>query len=101
RIDKEAIDRHTILDRALAAIDDIVGDDLELIVGSVGEGAPTIDVAHGPDALHAGAQVIVDRDIAARIGLDAGSLEIEAGSIGGAAHGQEEMAALHGGSALA
>src|SRR5690606_22961711 len=75
-IDEEAIDQYAILDRARAAVEHIVGDDLEIIVGGVGERTATIDVAHGPDALDAGAQVIVDRDVAALVGLDARGLEV-------------------------
>ncbi len=59
------------------AVEQIGGDDLEVVVGGVGEGAAAVAVAERPDARHVGAQLVVDGDVAARVGRDAGLVEPE------------------------
>ena len=67
---------------ARVVIQQIGGDDLEVIVGGVGEGAPAIDVTHGPDPIGAGPQLVVDLDIAARIGPDTSGFQVQTFRIG-------------------
>ena len=49
RIDVERIGRNAVADAARVVVEKIGGDDLEVIVGRVGEGAPAVAVAERPD----------------------------------------------------
>ena len=75
-------------------IEEIGGYDLVIVVGGVGEGAFAVAVADGEDAGDVGAELIVDGDVAAVVGDDAGFVEAEVGGVGGAAHGQEDVRAV-------
>src|SRR5690606_19030581 len=75
--------------------------DLEIIVRGVGEGTAAVDISHGPDAIHLGAQVIVDGDIAPVINLKTGGLEVEIGGVWRATNGQQKVTAFDRRTALA
>ena len=62
---------------ALLAVEQVRGHDLEVVVGGVGEGAAAVAVAERPDARHVGRELVVDRDVAARVDRDAGLVEAE------------------------
>ena len=83
----------TVADAAAIAIEKVGRDDLEVVVGGMGESALAVAVAERPDAGHARAQLVVDRDIAARVGFDAGSVEAEIVRIGAPTDGQQNMRA--------
>ena len=53
-----------------------------------------LHVAQRPDAGHAGAQLVVDRDVAARVGGDAGLVEAEVVGVRPPADGGEQVAAV-------
>ena len=61
------------LTRRALAVEQVGGDDLVVVVRGVGEGAAAVDVAERPDAGDVGAQLVVDGDVAARVGRDAGA----------------------------
>ena len=65
------------LTRRELPVEEICGDDLEIIVGGVGEGAFAVAVAERPHPRHVGAQLIVDDDVAALVPGDAGLVEPE------------------------
>ena len=53
----------------------ICGNDLEIVVGGVGEGAVAVAISHRPYARHVGPQLIIYLDIAAFVAHDAGVLQ--------------------------
>ena len=63
-------------------VEQVGGDDLEVVVGGVGEGAFAVAVAQGPDAGDVGAELVVDGDVAALVGDDAGFVEAEVVGVG-------------------
>jgi hypothetical protein len=83
----------TIADAAAIAIEKVGRDDLEVVVRCKGEGALSVAITKSPDAGHARAQLIVDSDIAARVGFDADPVEAEVVRIGAPADGQQHMRA--------
>ena len=83
------------LTRRLIAVEQIGGDDLEIVVGGVGEGAAAVAVAERPDARDIGGQAVVDDDVAARVGCDAGLVEAEIVRIRSTPDGQQDMRADH------
>ena len=94
RIGEQRVGRDALADAARAAVEQVGGDDLVVVVRGVGEGAARVHVAQRPDAGHARAQFVVDRDEAARIGGDAGQLETQVLGVGPAADRGEQVAAL-------
>ncbi len=67
RIDVERVGGDAVADPARLVVEQVRGDDLVVVVGGVGEGAAAVAIAERPDARHAGAQPIVDDDVAARV----------------------------------
>ena len=65
RIDVEGVGRNAVAHPARRAVEQVRGDDLEIVVGGVGEGAAAVAVAERPDARDAGPQLVVDDDVAA------------------------------------
>ena len=63
RIDEEAVRRDPVGEAAWHAVEQIGGDDLEIVVGGVGESALAVAVAERPDAGDVGAQLVVDFDV--------------------------------------
>jgi hypothetical protein len=70
RIDIERVGGNAVADPARVAVEEVCGDDLEIIVGGVGEGAFAVAVAERPHSRHVGAQLIVDDDVAAFVPRD-------------------------------
>ncbi|MCY1539271.1 hypothetical protein D9M68_748510 [compost metagenome] len=58
------------------------------------EGAAAVAIAHCPNPLGGRAALIVDGDVAAVVGLDAGGLQTQVFSVRSPAHGQQNMAAV-------
>ena len=77
RIGVERIGRDAVADAALLAVEQVRRDDLEVVIGGMRERAASVAVAEREDARHIGAQLIVDRDVAARVGRNAGLVEAE------------------------
>ena len=93
RVDEQRTARDAIGDAARVGIEQIRHLDLVVVPRGVREGAAAVAVAHGPDALRAGAALIVDLDVAARVGADAGEVEPQSVGVGLASDGQQHMAA--------
>ncbi len=83
-----------VADAAGIVIEEVGGDDFEVVVGGVGEGAFAVAVTHGPDAGDAGAELVVDVDVAAFVGGDAGFVEAEVAGVGLAAYGEQDMGSV-------
>src|SRR5882672_7364930 len=94
RVDEQRVARDAVGDPARIAVEEVGGDDLVVVPGGVGERALAVRVAHAPHAAGAGAALVVDGDVAARIGGDAGSLEAEVVGVRRAADGEQHVAAL-------
>ena len=94
RVDEERIGAQAVADAALVAVEQVVGDDLVVVVRGVRERAAAVGVAERPDAGNAGAQLVVDDDVAARIEGDAGPVEAEVVGVGLAADRGKQMAAF-------
>src|SRR5213075_2297251 len=70
----------------MVCIEEIVGDDLEVVVGSVRKGTAAVAVAQSPDARHIGLQLIVNRDVSALIGDNPRLIETQVACVGDAPH---------------
>ena len=75
RIDVERVGRNAVADPPVLAVEQVGRDDLEIVVGGMRERAAAVAVAQRPDPRHVGRQAIVDDDVAARIGGDAGPVQ--------------------------
>ena len=95
RVDEQAVGHDPVLDPALFALEQVRRDDLEVVVGGVGEGAPAVAVAQREDARDVGAQLAVDLDVAALVGLDPGRIEAEVVGVGAPPGRDQKMRAGH------
>ena len=77
RIDEQAITGNPVAHPAGFAVEQIAGDDLEIIVGRVSESASAVTVSKSPDARDVGLQLVVHLDVAAMIDGDSGAVEPE------------------------
>jgi hypothetical protein len=93
RVDIESIGRNPLAHAARLATQEVGRNDLEVVVGRVCEGAAAIAVAERPDARHVGRELIVDADVAARVGRDTGLVEPEVVRVGSTPNGQKDVAA--------
>ena len=94
RIDVQRIGGHAIGDAAAIVVEQVGRHDLVVVVRGVGEGAAAVDVTQRPDARHAGAQLFVDRDVAARIRLHARLVEPEIVGVRPASDREQQVRAL-------
>ena len=78
---------------AVLAVEQVGGDDLEVVVRGVRERAAAVAVAQRPDAGHVGREPVVDHDVAARVGRDAGAVEPEVVGVRPAADGEQHVRA--------
>src|SRR5207302_1855659 len=101
RIDIQVIRGDAIGDAARIVIEQVSGDDLEIVVRRVGERAAPIAVAQCPNGGDIGAQLVVDRDITPRVALHAGFFQTEILRIRCAPGGQEDVGSLDLGVAFA
>ena len=76
-IDIERIGGNAVADPARAAVEEVCRDDLEIIIGGVGEGAFAVAVTERPHPRHVRAQLIVDDDVASLVPGDPGFVEPE------------------------
>ena len=79
--------------RRRAPVAEVGGQDLVIVVGGGGEGAPAIDVADRPDARNVGAKLIVDGDETPPVGLDTGLIEPEIVGVGNPPDGEQQVGA--------
>ena len=100
RIDVERVRRHAVAQATLLAVEEVRGQDLEVVVRGVREGAAAVAVAERPDAGHVGRELVVDRDVAARVHRDAGRLEPEVVRVRAAADREQHVRAHDGRLAL-
>ena len=75
RIDVEGVTRNAIADAPPLAVQQVRSHNLKVVIGRMGEGAATVAVAKRPDVGCAGAQTIIDDDVAACVGLNSGLVE--------------------------
>jgi hypothetical protein len=75
RIDIECVGGNAVTDPARLPVEEVCGNDLEIIIGGVGEGAFAVAVAECPHSRHVGAQLIVDDDVASLVSGDTGFVE--------------------------
>ena len=93
RVDVQRVGGDAIADPARVVIEQVGGDDLGVVVRRVREGALAVAIAQRPDARDAGAQLIVDHDVAALVDCDAGLVEAEIVGIRAAADGEQQVRA--------
>ena len=93
RVGVEGVAGDAVGDAAGIVVEEVGGDDFEVVVGGVGEGAAAVAVADGPDAGDVGAELVVDGDEAAVVVGDAGLFEAEIVGVGAAAYGEEDVRA--------
>ena len=60
RVGEERVGRQAVGHLAVAAVEQVRGDDLVVVVGGVGEGAAAVALAERPDAGDAGGEPVVD-----------------------------------------
>ena len=93
RVDVEGVCENAVADATRSPMEEIVGDDFVVVVRSVGEGAAAVAVADSENAGSGGAELIVDGDVAALVGCDAGRGQVQVVGVGHAAHGQQHVRA--------
>ena len=79
----------------VAKIEQVGGNDLEVVVGRMGEGAAAIAIAQSEDALDIGREPVVDLDVAALVACNAGDVESQVVRIGAPTDRQQHVAADH------
>src|SRR5260370_42238949 len=77
RIDIERVGGNAITDPARVPVEEVCGDDFEIIISGVGEGAFAVAVAERPHPFYVGAQLIVDENVAVLVLSDTGRVEPE------------------------
>ena len=77
RIDEQAITENAVGYPTGFAVEQVAGDDLEIVVGRVSESASAVTVSKSPDARDVGLQLVVHLDVAVIIDGDPGALEPE------------------------
>src|SRR5215831_7131657 len=77
RVSVKGIGGDTIADPARIVVEQIRGDDLEIVVRGVGEGALAAAVPESPNARRSGLQSVVDNSVATLVAAHSGFVEIE------------------------
>ena len=90
---KRRVGGDAVGDLAVVAVEHVGDQDLVVVVGGVGEGAAAVRVADREDSLDVGAKLVVDDDVAVRVGRNARLVEAEIVRVRAAADGEEQMAA--------
>ena len=93
RINIKRIGGKPVADAAAIAVEEIGRDDLEVIIGSMGEGTLTIAVAERPDTGHTGAQLIVGHNKSALVDFDTSLVEAKIVGIRSPSNRQQRMGA--------
>ena len=87
---------YAVGDSSGVVVEEVCGDDFEVVVGGVSEGAAAVAVAEGVDAGDVGAELIVNEDVAVFVCGDASTVEAEVLRVGGAPDGEEDVGAGDG-----
>src|SRR5262245_36330992 len=93
RVGVKGIGGDTIADPARIVVEQIRGDDLEIVVRGVGEGALAAVVPESPNARRSGLQSVVDNNVATLVAAHSGFVEIEIVGIRSTADCQQQMRA--------
>src|SRR6516165_1632165 len=93
RVGVKGIGGDALADPARILVEQIRGDDLEIVVRGVGEGALAIAVPESPDAGRRGLQSVIDDDVATLVAAHPGFVEIQIVGIRPAADCQQQMRA--------
>jgi hypothetical protein len=93
RIDVERVGRRAVACTPPLVVEQIGGDDLEVVVGRVREGAAAVTVAERPDAGDVRREVVADRDVPTHVRLDARRLKREVVGVRAAPHGEQDLRA--------
>src|SRR6202007_472457 len=91
RVDVERVGGNAVAHPARIVVEQIRGHDLEIVVRGVGECALTVAVAHRPNVVDVGLELIIDHDVATVIGLHAGRLEAQVVGVGSPSHRHQEV----------
>ncbi len=75
RVDIESVCGLAVAHAAIVAVEQVCRNDLEIVVGGMGESAFAVAIAERVDVWLACAQVVIDGDVAARIDRDAGLVQ--------------------------
>ncbi len=94
-IGKQRVTGDAVSHRSRFAIKQIGGDDFKIVVRSMRERAATVGIAQRKNAFNVRAQLIIDNDEAARIGLDPCAIKTQIVGIGQSAYRQQQMRAFH------
>ena len=92
---------HPVADPARVVVEQIGRDDLEVVVRGVGERAAAVAVTHRPDVLDVGPALVVDDDVAARVGLHARVLQAQIVGVGPSSDRHQQVRTGDGVSAVA
>ena len=76
-VDVHGVDGHAVGEFAVAVSGVVVPEDLAVVHRCVGERAGAVDVADGVDVFDVGLHGVIDGDVAALVGFDAGGVEGE------------------------
>ena len=79
----------------MVSVKKIVRDNFIIVIRSMRERAAPVAVSQRPDAGHVGLQLIVNDDVAALVGGNAGLIQAQVTRIGNASHGEQNVAAFH------
>ena len=93
RIDEEAICRDPVGDLPRVIVEHVGCEDLVVVERRMREGSTAVDVADSPNSGHVRLQRVVDDDIAAFVGFDAGGFYAQVIRVGPAANGHQEVGA--------
>src|SRR5271169_5228511 len=77
----------------MVGVEEIVGDDLIVVVGSMRKGAAAVAVTQGPDAGYVGLQLVVNGDVAALVSHNPGPVEAQVVRVGSTSHAEKNMRA--------
>ena len=75
----------------MVGVEEIVGDNLVIVVRSMSKGAAAVAVTQRPDARHIRLQLIVNNDVAAVIGRNAGLVETQVARVGDTPYRQKNV----------
>ena len=70
----------------MVSVEEIIGDDLVVVIGSMRKGAAAVAVTQRPDAGHVCLQLIVNDDVAAVVGRNPGPVETQVARVGSTSH---------------
>ena len=93
RIRIQSVGLDSVGHAAMVSVEEIVGDDLIVVVGSMRKGAAAVAVTQGPDAGHVGLQLVVNGDVAALVRRNPGPVETQVARVGSTSHGEKNMRA--------